>query len=91
MALIIQKTQQHLLKVKAQKYWITTYPADTQAPASGIYKCRGCGREVLCYEGMHLPPEYHHKHNVIQGPIFWELVVQIEDDIPLSVTNMKYN
>ena len=33
------------------------YPPEGTAPRSGIYRCRGCGREILSEELKPLPPK----------------------------------
>jgi hypothetical protein len=48
---------------------------DTNAPHSGIYRCKGCGAEVTGIAGLHLPPHTHHLHESEQGKIQWQLVV----------------
>ena len=45
------------------------------APLSGIYRCLGCGRSVTSIIGRRLPPQNHHEHGVLQGPIRWQLTV----------------
>ena len=42
---------------------------------SGIYRCQGCGREVVHTNGKPLPPQNHHQHSSSQGRIRWKLVV----------------
>jgi len=42
---------------------------------SGIYRCEGCGREVVHTEGKPLPPQNHHQHTSAQGTIRWRLIV----------------
>jgi len=49
-------------------------PSDTTA-WSGIYRCEGCGREVVHTTGKQLPPQNHHQHQIDQGTIRWRLVV----------------
>jgi hypothetical protein len=44
-------------------------------PYSGIYKCQGCGHEVVSMAGDPLPPASHHQHSLAQGGIAWRLVV----------------
>ena len=51
------------------------YPPEGTAPRSGIYRCRGCGREILSEELKPLPPKTHHRHVAAQGKIWWQLVV----------------
>jgi hypothetical protein len=45
------------------------------APNSGVYRCLGCGREVVSTEAHPLPPQNHHQHTQAQGNIRWRLIV----------------
>jgi len=42
---------------------------------SGIYRCEGCGHEVVSEGGKPLPPQNHHQHSTAQGKILWRLAV----------------
>jgi hypothetical protein len=42
---------------------------------SGIYRCEGCGREIVHTTGHPLPPQNHHQHSTAQGHIRWRVVV----------------
>ncbi|HEY4361904.1 MAG TPA: hypothetical protein VGN17_13080 [Bryobacteraceae bacterium] len=42
---------------------------------SGVYKCEGCGREVVHTINKSLPPQDHHQHTASQGTIRWRLIV----------------
>lgn len=44
------------------------------APFSGIYRCKGCAKEVASNEGEPLPPQNAHQHSSSQGAIRWQLV-----------------
>ena len=44
-------------------------------PFSGIYRCLGCGREIVSEESKPLPPQNHHQHTTSQGTIRWRLAV----------------
>ena len=44
-------------------------------PDSGIYKCQGCGIEILSTAGDPLPPPSHHQHSLAQVYIGWRLIV----------------
>jgi hypothetical protein len=44
-------------------------------PLSGIYRCMGCGKELVSEEGKPLPPQNHHQHSTSQGDIRWKLAV----------------
>ena len=47
----------------------------TVTPHSGIYRCEGCGHEIVCSEAAALPPQNHHPHHQGQGGIRWRLIV----------------
>ncbi|SPB17610.1 hypothetical protein NOV72_04814 [Caballeronia novacaledonica] len=45
-----------------------------EAPHSGIYRCEGCGENIVSTYGHRLPPQNHHQHNQAQGSIRWRLI-----------------
>jgi hypothetical protein len=45
------------------------------APDAGIYRCVGCGREIVSHKNYTLPPQNHHQHAPGQGLIRWQLLV----------------
>ena len=47
----------------------------SMTPYSGIYRCEGCGHEVVSEEGKPFPPQSHPTHSAAQGHILWKLVV----------------
>jgi len=47
---------------------------------SGIYRCGGCGREIVSEEGKPLPPQNHHQHTQTQGPIRWQMIVYADHE-----------
>ncbi len=49
------------------------HPGQT-APHSGIYRCEGCGVNVVSTHGHVLPPQNHHQHTFAQGTIRWRLI-----------------
>jgi hypothetical protein len=49
-----------------------SYPPGAHTPLSGIYRCMGCGREVVSEHAKPLPSQNHHGHLPIQG---WRMVV----------------
>ncbi len=51
------------------------YSPGNSAPHAGIYRCKGCGREIGIAEGHTLPPQTHHTHTTAQGHIKWRLIV----------------
>jgi hypothetical protein len=48
-------------------------PGDT-TPYHGIYRCSGCGHEVVSEQGKSLPPQNHHTHSTSVA-IRWQLCV----------------
>ena len=51
------------------------HPPNAATPHTGIYKCQGCGTEVISHAGDPLPPTSHHQHSLAQGGIAWRLIV----------------
>jgi hypothetical protein len=49
-------------------------PGETP-PHSGIYRCMGCGREIVAEEARKFPPQDHHQHTTSQGSIRWKMIV----------------
>ena len=49
-------------------------PGDTP-DHSGIFRCKGCGREVVAETSRTLPPQNHHQHNNSQGEVRWKMIV----------------
>lgn len=50
------------------------------APHSGIYRCTGCGREVVGQHPLPLPAPDHHRHTRYQSAIRWQMIVYADDD-----------
>lgn len=55
--------------------FVSLYPPGSDAPVAGIYRCSGCGNEIVSHRDHNLPPENHHRHAIGQGPIRWHLIV----------------
>lgn len=49
-------------------------PGDT-CKHEGIYKCKGCGKEITLAKDKTFPPQNHHQHSQQQGSIRWNLFV----------------
>ena len=49
-------------------------PGETP-PHSGIYRCIGCGREIVAEQERSFPPQNHHTHTQSQGAILWRMIV----------------
>jgi len=47
----------------------------TVPPNSGVYRCMGCGREIVAEKERTFPPQNHHQHTTAQGAIRWRLIV----------------
>jgi hypothetical protein len=52
----------------------------TTTPYSGIYRCIGCGREVVSTSGHSLPNQNDHQHTPAQGSISWRLIVYADHE-----------
>lgn len=59
----------------SEAIWRSSHRPNTIAPATGIYRCCGCRREIAFSKGNAFPPENHHHHNAGQGEIAWRLLV----------------
>lgn len=46
-------------------------------PRSGIYKCVGCGHEIVASRGSLMPDDDHHPHSQEHGDRNWRLVAAI--------------
>lgn len=46
---------------------------------SGIYRCKGCGREVVGEQLRTLPPQNHHQHPQMT-PVIWRLAVYAQHE-----------
>jgi hypothetical protein len=47
---------------------------------SGIYRCKGCGRDVVGEQARTLPPQNHHQHVQAQGAVIWRLAVYAQHE-----------
>jgi hypothetical protein len=68
------KYVQYLTQVDYQAFDAIHHPGGAP-PFSGIYRCMGCGREIVAEQARQLPPQNHHQHTLQQGTIRWRLVV----------------
>jgi len=53
----------------------TLHNPGVATPHSGIYRCEGCGHEIVSEGGKQFPPQNHHQHTLAQGTIRWRLAV----------------
>lgn len=49
----------------------------TSTSVSGIYRCVGCGQEIVAKKGQLLPEYEEHIHGFELGPPRWQLIVFI--------------
>lgn len=56
------------------------YQPGAGTPFSAIYRCMGCGREVVSEKDKPLPPQNHHTHTPSQGAIRWRMIVYADHD-----------
>lgn len=70
----IYKHAQYLSQNNHQAFDTITPPA-SPTPYSGIYRCEGCGENIVSVHDHPLPPQNHHQHSTAQGPIRWRLIV----------------
>lgn len=77
MAYYVGNTQKYLEKTTEPEgsVWRYLYHPGTECPASGIYRCAGCGDEVTSNKGDPLPPQNHRQH-ATGDKILWQLIVQ---------------
>jgi hypothetical protein len=47
---------------------------------SGIYRCRGCGREIVAEASRPLPLAEHPRHVPAQGTVRWRLAVAAQHE-----------
>ncbi len=58
----------------------TDHRPATHASLAGIYRCTGCGREIVAAAHEPLPAETHHHHSLNKGSIRWRLIVVANHD-----------
>ncbi|PZQ36299.1 MAG: protein L [Pseudomonas putida] len=55
--------------------WNQTFGPGQIVPASGIYRCVGCRKEITSNHGDPFPPQNHHQHSAQQGAVRWKMNV----------------
>lgn len=63
------------VKVDRDPAFEPDHPPGAPAPRAGIYRCTGCGREVVADRGAALPAQSHHPHERAQSDMKWRLAV----------------
>ena len=70
----LYKYSKYLTQINSHEFDTIHKPGST-TPFSGIYRCEGCGKEIVSEENKPFPSQNHHQHSVAQGAIRWHLVV----------------
>ncbi|MBX8511302.1 hypothetical protein K5D34_16560 [Pseudomonas cichorii] len=60
--------------------WSKQFGPAEIVPASGIYRCIGCKKEVTSNKGDKFPPQNHHQHATSVGPVKWQMNVWTNTD-----------
>ena len=68
------KYPQYVIQNNSTEFDAEYLPGQTP-PHSGIYKCMGCGHEVVAEQNRSFPPQNHRQHTPQQGTIRWKLLV----------------
>jgi hypothetical protein len=74
MTMALYKSAAYLTQTNDNSFDIEHRPADT-TPYSAIYRCMGCGLEIVSEEHKPLPPQNHHQHAPGSGSIRWRMIV----------------
>jgi len=63
------------LQVSSHAAFDVDHQPGQKPPYSGIYRCMGCGREIVAEQSGLFPPQNHHEHSLVQRGIRWRLIV----------------
>jgi hypothetical protein len=63
------------LTQSAESHFDSVHQPGGVTPFSAIYRCMGCGREIVSEEAKPFPPQNHHQHTPAQGSIRWRMAV----------------
>lgn len=58
--------------------WTLLYEIGDTVPASGIYRCTGCGDEITSNKGDPFPTQNKHQHQNPATRILWQLIVKTQ-------------
>lgn len=58
--------------------WSNAYGIGATVPASGIYRCTGCGDEITSNKDDKFPPQNRHQHVNQSVPVQWQLIVKTQ-------------
>jgi hypothetical protein len=77
-SMALYTTSEYLRKVNDVAFYTDLEPGAT-AMHAGIYRCMGCGREIVLDENESLPAQNHHQHTINRLAIRWRLIVYADD------------
>lgn len=75
MPFFTDQTSKFFTKQESGKEWESTYGISEKVPASGIYRCTGCGDEITSNKGDIFPPQNRTQHPNCSA-IKWRLVAK---------------
>lgn len=83
MAEIIASTAHYIRQIsptilEGDDEWKYVYGVGSPVPASGIYRCTGCGDEITSNKGTKFPPQNHHQHKDLKADVLWQLIVRTQ-------------
>jgi hypothetical protein len=83
MAEVIANTAHYVRKIAPTildevEEWQYVYGIGAAVPASGIYRCTGCGDEITSNKGDKFPPQNRHQHANSSVPVQWQLIVKTQ-------------
>ena len=70
----LYKSTTYVTQVSDEAFDKIHEPGST-TPFSAIYRCEGCGHEIVSEEQKPFPPQNHPQHTAAQGRIRWRMVV----------------
>lgn len=83
MAEVIANTAHYIKKIAptilgGAEEWKYVYGIGAAVPASGIYRCTGCGDEITSNKGDKFPPQNRHQHADQKVDVLWQLIVKTQ-------------
>lgn len=83
MAEVIANTAHYIRKIEPSIFdpldeWKYVYGIGSEVPASGIYRCTGCGDEITSNKGDKFPPQNRHQHKDPKVDVLWQLIVKTQ-------------
>jgi len=70
----VYKYAQYLVQSHHSAFDTIVQPGQ-KSPYAGIYRCEGCGENIVSPHGQTMPTQHHFEHTRAQGGILWRLIV----------------